>query len=105
MEGQRIQWLDAMRAFAALTVILCHCVENIYRLTPEVMVHFSLRSVVFAFASFTLGRIGVPLFLFITGYLLLDRTGTIPAAFTFGSFDGYRCCCAAKRGFLSTRRS
>lgn len=73
MEARRIQWLDAARAFAAISVIFCHCVENIYKLTPEAMAHFSLRSVVFAFAGFTYGRIGVPLFLFITGYLLLDR--------------------------------
>lgn len=78
----RIKWLDFVRALAILCVVLCHSVEGIYSTNIEGgtiafdlegMLSKSLLSQVFAFSSFTLGRLGVPLFLLITGYLLLDR--------------------------------
>ena len=39
--------------------------------TPEQMALLSTRSKIFAFACFTAGRLGVPFFLLISGYLLL----------------------------------
>lgn len=33
----------------------------------------SFQSALFAIIAFTIGRLGVPIFLFLTGYLLLDR--------------------------------
>lgn len=70
---QRIGWLDAVRAFAILCVVLCHAAEGVYPLKPEGVAGMALHSKMFAFGAFTVGRLGVPLFLMITGYLLLDR--------------------------------
>lgn len=71
--GHRIQWLDNARAFAILAVILCHATENIYTLDAAHLNSINSISRLFAIISFTVGRLGVPLFLFLTGYLLLDR--------------------------------
>lgn len=69
----RIQWLDAARGGAILCVILCHSTENVYPLNVEFISSVSVFSKIFVFSAFTCGRIGVPLFLYISGYLLLDR--------------------------------
>lgn len=70
---QRVAWIDSLRACAILAVVLCHAVEGIYSLNLEYMDQLSMASKGFAFLAFTLGRGGVPLFLLISGYLLLDR--------------------------------
>jgi len=70
---KRIKWIDLVRAIAILLVILCHTTENIYEMKLESMTSLSLQSRIFCFASFTAGRLGVPLFLMITGSLLLPR--------------------------------
>jgi surface polysaccharide O-acyltransferase-like enzyme len=74
MTENRKTWIDVARCFAILCVVLCHCVEKIYALKLEFVSTLSLKSKLFAFTTFTCGRLGVPIFLFITGYLLLDRT-------------------------------
>lgn len=73
IKNNRIQWLDNARAFAILAVILCHATENIYTLDVVHLNHISYLSRLFAIISFTIGRLGVSIFLFLTGYLLLDR--------------------------------
>lgn len=69
----RIAWLDFARALAIISVVMCHSVESIYTLSPASLATLSTRTNIFAVTAFTFGRIGVPLFLFISGYLLLDR--------------------------------
>ena len=73
MKKERIVWLDWARAFAILCVILVHVTEGIFPFHPEGMATYSLVQQAILFSCFTLGRIGVPLFLFLTGYLLLPR--------------------------------
>lgn len=70
---QRIVWIDYARATAILMVILCHSTENVYEITLDGMHSVSALSEAFAFTLFTIGRLGVPIFLFISGYLMLDR--------------------------------
>lgn len=70
---ERIHWLDAARTLAIIAVLTCHSVEGIYSLNLDSMSSASQASEAIAFIGFTFGRIGVPLFLFISGYLLLDR--------------------------------
>lgn len=70
---QRIQWIDMVRGIAILCVILCHVTENIYQLNVDSISLLDFPSKIFVFSAFTCGRLGVPLFLFISGYLLLDR--------------------------------
>lgn len=70
---KRVGWLDTARALAILLVVCNHSVENAYDLSLESMQGYAWYSRVFALALFTLGRLGVPLFFFLSGYLLLDR--------------------------------
>ncbi len=69
----RIEWLDFARMIAIILVVLCHAVENVYALKLDYISSISVQSKIFVFTAFTLGRIGVPFFLMISGYLLLDR--------------------------------
>lgn len=50
-----------------------HATENLYPMKADVLMTMSGPSRLFAPLAFTLGRMGGPLFLFLTGYLLLDR--------------------------------
>ena len=72
-ERRRIEWLDAARGLAILMVLLVHSTEKIYRMKPDFLNDISLASSTFSVTAFTIGRLGVPIFLFLTGYLLLDR--------------------------------
>lgn len=54
-------------------VIICHSTETIYPLSLAGIESLGLGSQATAFTLFTIGRLGVPLFLFISGYLMLDR--------------------------------
>lgn len=72
-EKARIEWIDLVRAVAILSVVLCHSTESIYQLNLEYMTAVPFQSRVCGFACFTAGRLGVPLFLMITGSLLLSR--------------------------------
>ena len=70
----RIQGLDLIRIFATFAVVLIHClfqllfledVETVYSMTTP----FKL----FYFSCVTIGALGVPLFLMLSGYLLIPR--------------------------------
>ena len=65
--------LDVARTFAILCVILCHSVETLYNFTPQGWKVLSNQSRIFMFATFTIGRLGVPIFLFLSGALLLKK--------------------------------
>ena len=69
----RIENIDLIRMTAVFSVVLCHATETIYHLNLEYMNSIPQASKVTGLFLFTVGRIGVPLFLMITGYLLLDR--------------------------------
>ena len=70
---ERIQWIDLSRCIAILCVIVCHCIGTFYDYDAAFIQSLSFPSQIFACSALTLGRLGVPLFLLITGYLLLDR--------------------------------
>ena len=70
---ERIPWLDHVRAIAILLVVANHTIERTYSLTAAAMAQYSFQGRLFALSIFTLGRMGVPLFFFLSGYLLLDR--------------------------------
>ena len=74
MSKTRIEWIDLVRAIAILTVLYIHATDGIYIISSDSIMNYTLFSRVFQFASLFIGRIGVPFFLMITGYLLLDRT-------------------------------
>lgn len=72
-----------MRAVAILAVIVCHSSEAVYAYTAGSIGSAALPSQIIAVGLFTLGRLGVPLFLFMTGYLMLDREYDKQACFKF----------------------
>ncbi len=72
--GKRyIMWIDVVRGIAIMAVVLCHSTEAIYLFNNDFVSLLSNESKVFLFMAETIGRLGVPLFMMITGYLLLDR--------------------------------
>ena len=74
---KRIFWLDLVRAFAIITVVLNHIVKVFYSFSDtnaQAMLSLSPQSRIFATICFLLSRLGVPLFLFLTGYFMLDKT-------------------------------
>lgn len=68
-----LPWIDLLRVIAIIGVVLCHCTENIYRFKMDDIVQLSSKSRAFFFTSFCLGRLSVPLFLLISGMLLLAK--------------------------------
>ena len=74
MTKNRVEWIDFIRAIAILTVLYIHATDGIFIISSDAVMNFGLYSRLFQFASLFIGRIGVPFFLMITGYLLLDRT-------------------------------
>lgn len=66
--------VDLVRAIAILTVLYIHATDGIYIISSDAILVHTVFSRVFDFASLFIGRIGVPFFLMITGYLLLDRS-------------------------------
>ena len=79
----RLVSIDYIRAIAILCVILTHSVEWVYALNLDSVRTYSILRRLYAFSLFTIGRLGVPLFFFISGYLLLDRVYDFERAKTF----------------------
>ena len=69
----RINWIDLARSLAICCVILVHVIELTNSLNTEYMKNVVLGIRIYTFALYTIGRVGVLLFLFLSGYLLLDR--------------------------------
>ena len=74
MSKTRVEWIDFVRAIAILTVLYIHATDGIFIISSDAILNFGLYSRAFLFVSLFIGRIGVPFFLMITGYLLLDRS-------------------------------
>lgn len=70
---KRIVWLDFARAFAIFIVVAIHSIERVYDLEYAQLMNIGKVSLLFFDIVVTIGRIGVPIFVAITGYLLLDR--------------------------------
>ena len=74
MGKTRVEWIDFVRAIAILTVLYIHATDGIFIISSDAILNYTIYSRIFNFASLFIGRIGVPFFLMITGYLLLDRS-------------------------------
>ncbi|MGN0561271.1 MAG: acyltransferase [Candidatus Fimenecus sp.] len=69
----RKQSLDLLRTLAIFSVLFMHATEQIYSLTAAGISDLSTISQLFVLLGLAVGRLGVPLFLMLTGYLLLPR--------------------------------
>lgn len=72
MNKARIVWLDYARMIAIVCVVITHVTETVYQMNAENLMQYSFHQRIFAISMFTIGRLGVPIFFFLTGYLLLD---------------------------------
>lgn len=71
LENKRIQNFDVARTVAILCVVLCHSIEIAYNNIDYI--YLSAQSQIFKIISFTIGRLGVPIFLLLTGSLILKK--------------------------------
>lgn len=72
-KNERIAWLDYARSFAIICVVIVHSTEYVYPMNATVLNELPDFIKLVVISLFTLGRLGVPIFLFLSGYLLLDR--------------------------------
>ena len=75
--------LDFVRSVAIVLVVVNHAAEFVYKYNIKEMALLSQADQIFAFSAFTFGRMGVPLFLMLSGYLLLPRKYDVPAIYRF----------------------
>lgn len=71
LKNKRVQGYDVARTFAIICVVLCHSIEGVY--SNSLNAGGSIESQLFRIVCFTIGRLGVPIFLFLTGALLLKK--------------------------------
>ena len=65
--------LDIIRIIALVFVILIHCVESNWNIGLSGMTQLSAPIQLLVIVLYSFGRLSVPLFLFLTGYLMLSR--------------------------------
>jgi len=70
---ERNHQIDFCRTVAIILVVLDHSVVKAWQLNLDGISNIGRLSKMLAFSGFTMGRMGVPLFLFISGYLLLGK--------------------------------
>lgn len=73
MNKKRILWLDYARFFAICSVLLVHSCEYAYSLKSNQILELGLFLQIVRITAIVVGRLGVPVFLMLSGYLLLDR--------------------------------
>lgn len=68
--------LDVARILAIFFVIMAHVYTDTYDLSNLGLHNIPVNKIWFGYLGFTLGRLGVPIFLMLTGYFLLSRKWT-----------------------------
>lgn len=71
--SKRIYTIDLARTFAILCVLLTHATESVYDFSSDFLCTAPNRVTVLGVLLHTIGRLGVPVFVMLTGYLMLDR--------------------------------
>ena len=96
---KRIQWLDLVRTAAIICVVLCHTTEQIYQFKPQSS-SLGLVYQISKYIFFSIGRLGVPLFMLSSGYLLLDRPYNEQACIRFWKNNSLRLFLCTECWFL-----
>ncbi len=71
--SNRIGWVDLARSLAIIMVLWNHAVETAFDTSVVAFSKYGTFSRMFLFNSFQFGRLGVPIFLMLTGYLVLSK--------------------------------
>lgn len=112
---KRKGWLDVVRTVAIICVVICHADETYYR--SVLIGEESISNWLWLIENtlFIIGRIGVPLFLAVTGALVLDREYEDISGFYKKSllplfctteiwiFFNYVFCCIVKKQIFSVK--
>lgn len=80
---KRLFYIDVIRVLAIISVIIMHASENLLRISTST---WNVANETEKIANVVLtgfGRLGVPLFLMITGFLMINRTYTVDAVKRF----------------------
>lgn len=83
LTNKRMEWLDVVRSVAIFCVVINHATESTYTLSMDGIGSSSIKIQILSLTLFTFGRLGVPIFLMISGYLLLDREWNQEKALNF----------------------
>lgn len=67
MNSKRMVWIDLLKILACFLVIINHCIGNIFNFSKEI------NTTIFYCINFSLCKIAVPIFIMITGALLLNK--------------------------------
>lgn len=70
---KHLDWIDLIRCFAICTVILIHVLQDTYSYELNILPYAGTGKQFVELGLFTIGRLGVPLFVLVSGFLLLDR--------------------------------
>lgn len=70
---KRIIYLDIARTIAIILVVFCHAIGAIYTINMQEWNMISSGAQIFRTVALTTSRLGVPIFLFISGKLLLSK--------------------------------
>ncbi len=70
---KHLDWIDLIRCFAICTVILIHVLQDTYSYELDELPYVGTGRQFMELGLFSLGRLGVPLFVLVSGFLLLDR--------------------------------
>lgn len=73
MKKKRIVTVDMARMFAIFCVILTHSVEGVWQMDVNSLNARKDSINLVILGLHTIGRMGVPVFMLLSGYLLLDR--------------------------------
>lgn len=76
LSGKRFVNYDFARVLAIISVVFCHSVESFYYMYQDRSILWGMlssESKLFDLLGLTFGRIGVPIFLFLTGSLILNK--------------------------------
>lgn len=96
----RILWLDYLRTISIFLVVLTHILEEVYKLTTEEILINNDISGFLVLNIFNLTRHAVPIFLMISGYLLLSRKYTLKSCNKLDNDTEIYSCCGFWRNNL-----
>jgi surface polysaccharide O-acyltransferase-like enzyme len=74
-EKKRELWPDIVRSLAILMIVWNHSIEFVLPINQASQFNsYGVKTQIFTVCGFIFGRLGVPLFLFLTGYFMLSKT-------------------------------